>query len=292
MSTQPEPTNPRREQASTYFVQDRSNQDELSRLKVQDQMLTAGMGGVLAEQPDPTIFHRVLDVGCGTGNWLIETARTYPTMSLLIGIDISNKMVEFAREQAKAQQVSDRVEFHVMDALRALEFPDNYFDLVNLRLGVGYLRTWDWSKLVQEFQRITRSGGTIRLTDADPGIKNVGQAQARLTGLLVQALSNSGHLFNEKSDSIINELAPLLQRYGLLNVQTRLHTLHYQAGTVEWQHFAEDTRLLFKTLVPFFRKWAQFPDDYDTIYQQMLDELEQPDSEPVWTLLTAWGNTR
>ena len=134
MSTQPDPTNPRREHASTYFVQDRSNQEELSRLQVQDQMLTRGMGGVLPEQPDPTIFHRVLDVGCGTGNWLIEAARTYPTMSLLIGIDISNKMVEIAREQAKAQQVNDRVEFHVMDALRALEFSDNYFDLVNLRL--------------------------------------------------------------------------------------------------------------------------------------------------------------
>lgn len=180
MSTQPTPTNPRREHASTYFVQDRSNQDELSRLKVQDQMLTAGMGGVLAEQPDPTIFRHVLDVGCGTGSWLIEAATTYPTMSLLIGIDISNRMVEFARGQAEAQQVSDRVEFHVMDALRVLEFPNNYFDLVNLRLGSSYLRTWDWPGLLQEFQRITRSGGTIRLSEADPAIKSTSQAHARL----------------------------------------------------------------------------------------------------------------
>jgi len=74
------PTDPRRENPNTYFVQDRSNEEEAIRLRVQDQMTTAGMGGVLPEQSDPTAFQRVLDVGCGTGNWLIEAAKTFPTM--------------------------------------------------------------------------------------------------------------------------------------------------------------------------------------------------------------------
>src|SRR5258708_23828168 len=150
MSTPTDPTNIRREHPSTYFVQDRSNQNELLRVQVQDQMITASMGGALPEQPDPSIFKRVLDVGCGTGNWLIEAAKTYPTMSLLIGIDISAKMIGFAREQAAGQQVNDRVEFHTMDALRLLEFPDKYFDLVNLRFGTSYLRTWDWPNILLE----------------------------------------------------------------------------------------------------------------------------------------------
>src|SRR5229473_18384 len=169
MSTNP--TDPRREYSSTYFA-DRSNQDEMTRLAVQDQMTTIGMGGVLAEQPDPTIFGRVLDVGCGTGGWLIETAKTYPSMSRLLGVDISSKMVEYARTQAEAQQVSDRVEFHVMDALRMLEFPESYFDLVNHRLATSYLRTWDWPKLLQEYQRVAQPGGVIRVTEADFGIEN------------------------------------------------------------------------------------------------------------------------
>src|SRR6266849_9236521 len=98
------PTDPRQEHPSTYFVQDRSNEEELTRLQIQDQMLTAGMGGVLPEQPDPLIFQRVLDVGCGTGGWLIEAAKTYPALSLLVGVDVSSLMIEYARAQAAAQK--------------------------------------------------------------------------------------------------------------------------------------------------------------------------------------------
>ncbi len=72
------PKNPRREQPGTYFVQDRFSEDELTRLRLQDQQVTAGMGGVLPEQADPASFQRVLDVGCGSGDWLIEAAKTYP----------------------------------------------------------------------------------------------------------------------------------------------------------------------------------------------------------------------
>src|SRR5713101_6116958 len=81
-------------------------------------MLTTGMGGVLPEQPDPAIFRRVLDVGCGTGGWLIEAAKTYPSMTLLVGVDVSKRMVEYARSRAEAEQLGERVQFQTMDALR------------------------------------------------------------------------------------------------------------------------------------------------------------------------------
>jgi hypothetical protein len=57
------PRDPRQEHPSTYLVQDRSSDEELTRLLIQDQMATTAMGGVLPEQPDPTIFRQVLDVG-------------------------------------------------------------------------------------------------------------------------------------------------------------------------------------------------------------------------------------
>jgi len=66
------------EHTHTYMVQDRSNQDEIARVEVQGKMLTKDLGGVLPELDDPSSLQSILDVGCGTGSWLIETARTYP----------------------------------------------------------------------------------------------------------------------------------------------------------------------------------------------------------------------
>jgi ubiquinone/menaquinone biosynthesis C-methylase UbiE len=124
---------PRREQPSTYFVQDRTHQEELDRLRALDHMFTTTMGGVLPEQSNLTRFEHVLDVACGTGNWLIELAQTIPTCTSLVGVDASLAFVGYARAQAEAAQVGDRVKFHVMDALRMLEFPNASFDLVNHR---------------------------------------------------------------------------------------------------------------------------------------------------------------
>jgi ubiquinone/menaquinone biosynthesis C-methylase UbiE len=282
------PEHARQELANTYFVQDRSNQEEMARLQILDQMITAGMGGVLPEQPDPTIFHRVLDVGCGTGGWLIEAAQTYPGMSLLAGADISGKMIAYARAQAADRQLSDRIEFHVMDALRMLEFPPDFFDLVNQRFGFSYLRTWDWPKLLQEYQRVTRSGGVIRITESEVVACN-SPAQMRLYDLFLEALYRAGHLFVRERNGITSYLAHLMQQHGVQQVQTQVYTLEYRAGTPEGQLFAENMRLSYRTIVPWLRRWTRLPEDYQAIYQQAQLEMQQPDFVATWKLLTAWG---
>lgn len=287
---QREPAKSHQEHQSTYFVQDRSNRDEMMRVRIQDQLLTTMMGGVLPEQPNPTKFERVLDIGCGTGGWLIEVAKTYPSIKRLVGIDISKRMVNYARKQAKEQQVDDRVSFSVMDALRQLEFPDTSFDLVNQRLGMGWLRTWEWPGLLAEYQRVTRRDGTIRITESDIQTVSSSPASLRLNQLLLQAFHRAGNFSALEPDALTSQLASLLRQHaGTRDQQSRSHALHYQAGSPEWQSFYDNNRLAFHTLVPFLRKWTQVPDDYEQIYQQMLSETQHPDYTATWTLLTAWG---
>jgi ubiquinone/menaquinone biosynthesis C-methylase UbiE len=285
------PIPPRPEHSGTYFVQDRSNQEELARLQIQDQMVTTGMGGVLPEQPDPTIFQRVLDVGCGTGGWIIEVAKTYPSISLLVGVDANPRTIKYAQSQAEAQGVSDRVQFRMMDAIRKLEFDTDFFHLVNQRFGASYLRTWDWPNLLLECQRVIRPGGGIRITESDY-CESSTPALTRLYHMLSQAFHQSGHLFAPDKSGVASELARMLRQYGFQNVQTRTHLLEYRAGTAEGQLFYEDTKRVFRTIVPFFHKWSSVPEDYEEIYQQMLSELQQPDCVARWSILTAWGKKR
>jgi SAM-dependent methyltransferase len=275
---------------SAYVVQDQQSEEELTRLTIQNQMLTTSMGGVLPEQTDPTYFERVLDVGCASGGWVIETAQKYPSIKL-VGVDSSKRMIDYARAQAVTHGVAKRVEFRVMDALRMLEFPNNSFDLVNLRLGNSFLRTWDWPKLLAEFQRVTRRGGTVRITECDI-VESTSPALTYLyQQVFLQAVFNAGFFFKKENDGLTSELVPLLTQQGVRDVQTRLHTLEYHGGTPEGLLFAEDMKRGYRTFRPFFQKWVRLPEDYEAIYQQALNEMQQQDFKAIWRYLTAWGTT-
>ena len=43
-------------------------------------------------------------------------------------------------------------------------------------------------------------------------------------------------------------------------------------------------------MVPFLRKWTRVPDDYETLYRQILSEMQQPDFVARGSMLTVWGN--
>jgi ubiquinone/menaquinone biosynthesis C-methylase UbiE len=283
---------PRRPQhqhySGTYFVQNRENMEELLRLADQDRLVTASMGGVLAEQVEPSVFGRVLDVACGTGGWVIEAAQTYPEMAL-VGVDVNPHMIEYARQQAAAQHVDDRIELYVMDALSLLRFPTASFDLVNLRFALSFVRTWDWPKVLRELLRVVRPGGVVRLTDEEVIHQSNSPASMQFCQMLLAALFHSGHLFTQESTGLTAHLAPLLNQHGCQQVQTRVYTLQYRAGTPQGQTYVEDGLRVFQTLRPFLRKWGSMSEDYDAIGNQMREELHRPDFCATWHLLTAWG---
>lgn len=269
---------------------DQSDREELTRLTIQDRMLTTGMGGVLPEQADTSTFQQVLDVGCGTGDWLIQAAKAYPTMKRLVGVDISQQLIGYARTQAQALQVQDRVEYHIMDALLMLEFPPDSLDLVNMRLGGSFLRTWEWPKLLQEFQRIVQPGGTMRVVESDLVKESNSPALNKLSQMLVQAFHRAGYFFTPEHYGLINQMPDLFRRFRVEQVRTRLYRLEFRTGTPGGTHFIEDMHHLFRTMTPFLRKWGCLPEDYDAICQQARNEMNQPDFTAYWGMFVIWGN--
>jgi ubiquinone/menaquinone biosynthesis C-methylase UbiE len=278
-----------RERASTYIVQDHSDQKKMAHLEARDKMLTSGMGGALPDLTASPRLRQVLDVGCGTGNWLMETARTYPTIEKLVGVDISNKMIAYARAQAENLALGQRVQFQTMDALRMLEFPNASFDLVNQRLGLSWLRTWEWRKILWEYHRVTRPNGIIRITETDIVIESNSPALTKLNTILLEASYRSRHLFMASTDGVTGKLIHLMTQCGIQNIQTQLHTLVFRVGTESGQRFYEYMKYLFRATLLFLQKWTRVPSDYQEIYQQALKEMQQPDFVAMWTLLTAWG---
>lgn len=276
------------ENQSTYFVYNKQNRDEIDRLIHQDHIVTKTMGGVLPEQVDPSAFHRILDVACGPGSWIMEAARVYPTMSL-VGIDINQRMMNYARSQAEAEGIANRVEFHVMDALHPLALPDASFDLVNLRFGVSFVRTWDWPNLFSELLRITRPGGIIRITDSEIITQSNSPALTRLQEMAICAFFRAGHLFAQESAGLIAHLEPLFTRYGMQQIQAKPHALQFQFGTAEGQAYCEDMWRIYQSISPFLQKWGCYDQQYDAIYQQARHEMQQPGFHVTWNLLTVSG---
>ncbi len=277
--------------ANTYAIYESTKKAELRRLTLQSHMITTAMGGVLSEQSDPSIFRRVLEVGCGTAEWMVEAAQTYPEMTL-VGIDINRVMIEYSRTQAKTQGLEARVEFQVMDALRKLEFPENSFDLVNLRFGISFVRNWEWPDLLFEMYRVVRPGGIIRLTECEIGTHGTSQALTQLHELGIRACYEAGYLFTQGSAGLTNHLAELLRKTECEGVQTKSYPLAFRAGTPEGEAFKEDMEYIFQMTRPLLQKWGGIPENYDAIHKQARKDMEQPDFVAIWPHLTAWGYKR
>ena len=283
--------NPHRDEwPGTYFVQAKKRKgkkEEIARIEIEGQMSDAAMKMPLAEQPDPTIFHQVLDVACGGGGWAIEAALAYPQMRL-IGVDINQAIIEMACTQVETRQLADRVSFQVMDALAPLEFTNESFDLVNMRMASTFLRTWEWPELLLELLRVLRPGGVIRVTELEIIRDTSSQALIRCGEQLECALYRAGHHYEEDYRSITTHLPRLLSNHGWRDVQTRVYTIEYQAGTPEGQAFyAYLTRL--HSLRPFLEKWGCRPDGFEKVYYQALDDVQQSDFYAIQNLVTVWG---
>ena len=74
----------------------------------------------------PVEGRSVLEIACGTGRFTVALAERGAN---IVGLDISDAMLEEAREKARAAGVMDHLEFMRGDAAR-LPFPDDHFDAV------------------------------------------------------------------------------------------------------------------------------------------------------------------
>lgn len=111
----------------------------------------------LAEQCHVHHDQRVLDVASGTGESACFLEQTLGAR--VVGIDVSNFMIQRARQKAKRQSL--RARFVLADA-HALPMADCTFDAAISECTVCIL---DKSRAIQEMTRVVRSGGYVGIHD-------------------------------------------------------------------------------------------------------------------------------
>jgi phosphatidylethanolamine/phosphatidyl-N-methylethanolamine N-methyltransferase len=97
---------------------------------------------------------RILEVGVGTGISLPY----YSQRCRIVGVDISEAMLEVARQRVIERRMTNVERLAIMD-VQALEFDDNSFDVVTAQYVVNTVP--DPEAALDEFMRVLRPGGEL-----------------------------------------------------------------------------------------------------------------------------------
>lgn len=108
---------------------------------------------------------RVLDVGCGGGQYLCEVVLRHPRAAI-VGVDNSPDMVRRANERLR--QLNRPASAVVASALD-LPFSEGEFDMV---VSVASIKHWpDQARGLAEMCRVLKPGGTLLVVEADRGAR-------------------------------------------------------------------------------------------------------------------------
>jgi len=103
---------------------------------------------------------RILDVASGTGDVAIELSRLNPEK--IIGLDISEKMLETGRRKVTERGLDNIITFRKGDA-EHIPFSDSSFDAVTVAFGVRNFE--NLRQGLAEMKRVLRPGGTMLILE-------------------------------------------------------------------------------------------------------------------------------
>ena len=175
---------------------------EIDRLDIQHYAMRETLkANYLAPVEHPA---RVLDVGCGTGQWAFEVCAEFDP-PLVVGLDL----VSGKPDQPPCYR------FVRGDVLDGLPFADDRFDFVHQRLLVSGLPLAAWPDVVRDLARVARPGGWVELVEVPWRLERAGPATLRLMDLARLLLES---LELDTTDVVYRSLDGYLREAGLTNV--------------------------------------------------------------------------
>jgi demethylmenaquinone methyltransferase/2-methoxy-6-polyprenyl-1,4-benzoquinol methylase len=102
----------------------------------------------------------ILDIATGTADLAIEALSLNPEK--IIGVDISEGMLEFGRKKLKSKGLENKIELQLGDSEKLL-FPDHTFDAAMVSFGVRNFE--DLVQGLEEIYRVLKPGGQILILE-------------------------------------------------------------------------------------------------------------------------------
>ncbi|KAJ7095794.1 hypothetical protein B0H15DRAFT_1019865 [Mycena belliarum] len=109
----------------------------------------------------PTPPTKVLDIGCGTGTWILNCGMAWRHCHF-VGLDVVPLQPDLG-----ASELASRITWVHANFLEGLPFPNDEFDFVHIkRIALGVPED-KWDTLFEEISRVLKSGGAFELIDED-----------------------------------------------------------------------------------------------------------------------------
>ncbi|KAJ7631054.1 S-adenosyl-L-methionine-dependent methyltransferase [Roridomyces roridus] len=110
---------------------------------------------------------RSLDLGCGTGSWVIDAAKEWPNCDF-VGFDLVDVQIPLRTLPPEYASIAERISWvHGNFLTNKLPFEDDEFDHVHIRGISQGVPENKWGTLFEEVSRVLRPGGVVEIMEDD-----------------------------------------------------------------------------------------------------------------------------
>ena len=173
--------------------------------------------------------NNILDIATGTGDLAISLTGT--TANKIIGLDISDGMLEVGRQKIKSKALDGIIKMVIGDS-EDLPFKDNTFDAITVAFGVRNFM--NLKKGLSEILRVLKPGGIFVILETSVPIKTPYKQGYKLYSTFILptigkvfSKDRSAYKYLSESASVFpfgEELNNILREIGFINVEDKPQT--------------------------------------------------------------------
>ena len=150
-----------------------------------------------------TLIGILVDVGCGTGYFIETIARSFPNLCL-VGVDISEEMVQEASKNLSSLRIANQLSFRQGD-IQELPFENSSLDFIVSTLSLHH---WAEPKqAIQEINRILKPGGQFLIFDLRRDSRRIFYWLLRFAQTFI--LPSAIRRVNEPTSSVLSTYTPV-----------------------------------------------------------------------------------